>query len=180
MFHDTFKQSFQSHQNPPHNLQKLLLVIWVTPDKKLTRSNEKKGDIVTPKNKEWWFTLLISHYSQLSMLSPVFCSTVEKMEKKGKYTPKLMTSLSCIVSWWNLCFIHPIFRFWFLVTFAFGNKVTKILCNLCLHFARQDGQDGKKWKESHTTKVTKRRKYGMNKTINIEISLNESSGQMKG
>ena len=52
LFHDTFKQSFQSHQNPPHNLQKLLLVIWVTPDKKLTRSNEKKGDIVTPKNKE--------------------------------------------------------------------------------------------------------------------------------
>ena len=144
MFHDTFKQSFQSHQNPPHNLQKLLLlVIWVTPDKKLTRSNEKKGDIVTPKNKEWWFTLLISHYSQLSMLSPVFCSKW-KNEKKGKYTPKLMTSLSCIVSWWNLCFIHPIFRFWFLVTFAFGNEVTKILCNLCLHFARQDGQDRKK------------------------------------
>ena len=23
---------------------------------------------------------------------------------------------------------------------------TKILRNLCLHFARQDGQDGKKWK----------------------------------
>ena len=24
---------------------------------------------------------------------------------------------------------------------------TKILCNLCLHFARQDGQNGKKWKK---------------------------------
>ena len=32
--------------------------------------------------------------------------------------------------------------FWFLV--IFGDKVTKILRNLCLHFARQDGQDGKK------------------------------------
>ena len=32
---------------------------------------------------------------------------------------------------------------------------TKILHNLCLHFARQDGQDGKKRKENHTTKVTK-------------------------
>ena len=40
------------------------------------------------------------------------------------------------------CFVHPIFRFCFLVTF--GDEVTKILCNLCLHFARQDEQDGKK------------------------------------
>jgi hypothetical protein len=41
-----------------------------------------------------------------------------------------------------MCFDHPIFHFWFLVTF--GNEDTKILCNLCLHFAREDGQDGKK------------------------------------
>ena len=40
----------------------------------------------------------------------------------------------------NLCFVHSVFLF--LVTF--GNKVTKVLRNLCLHFARQDGQDGKK------------------------------------
>ena len=31
----------------------------------------------------------------------------------------------------------------------------KILRNLCLHFARQDGQDGKNWKENHATKLTK-------------------------
>ena len=36
--------------------------------------------------------------------------------------------------------------FWFLVTF--GDEVTKILRNLCLHFARQDGQDGKNGKKS--------------------------------
>ena len=42
----------------------------------------------------------------------------------------------------NIWFFHPIFRFWFLVTF--GKKVTKILRNLCLHFARQDGQNGRK------------------------------------
>ena len=46
---------------------------------------------------------------------------------------------------------------------------TKILRNLCLHFARQYGQDRKNWKENHATKVTKipktkGRKYGMNKT----------------
>ena len=29
----------------------------------------------------------------------------------------------------DYCFIHPNFRFWFWVTF--GDKVTKILCNLC-------------------------------------------------
>ena len=34
-------------------------------------------------------------------------------------------------------------------------KNTKILCNLCLHFARQDGQERKKRKENHATKVTK-------------------------
>ena len=31
----------------------------------------------------------------------------------------------------------------------------KILCNLYLHFARQDGQDRKISKENHGTKVTK-------------------------
>ena len=67
-----------------------------------------------------------------------------------------------------LCFVHPIFRFWFLVTF--GDEVTKIFCNLCLHFASKDGQEGKKQKENHATKVTKipktkRWKYGMNKTL---------------
>jgi hypothetical protein len=31
----------------------------------------------------------------------------------------------------------------------------KILHNLCLHFARQDGQDGKKRKENHAIKVSK-------------------------
>ena len=46
---------------------------------------------------------------------------------------------------------------------------TKILRNLCLHFARQDGQDGKKTKENHKTTVTKipktkRQKYEMNET----------------
>ena len=63
---------------------------------------------------------------------------------------------------------------WLLVTF--GDEVTKILSNLCLHFARQDGQDGKKRKENHTTKMTKitktkRQKYGMKETIDQSILL---------
>ena len=46
----------------------------------------------------------------------------------------------------------------------------KILFNFCLHFARQDGQDRKKRKENHGTKVTKipktkRKKYGINETL---------------
>ena len=50
---------------------------------------------------------------------------------------------------------------------------TKILRNLCLHFARQDGQDGKKRKENYATKVTKipktkRQKYGMNKILLLQ------------
>ena len=40
------------------------------------------------------------------------------------------------------CFVHPIYHFWFL--FTFGDEVAKILHNLCLQFARPDGQDGKK------------------------------------
>jgi len=61
---------------------------------------------------------------------------------------------------------------------TFGDEVTKILCNLALHFARQDEQDGKKRKENHTTKVThipktKRRKYGMNETIVPELASDE-------
>ena len=47
-------------------------------------------------------------------------------------------------------------------------KNMKILRNLCLNFARQDGQE-KNRKENHATKgtkmpKTKRQKYGMNKT----------------
>ena len=72
-------------------------------------------------------------------------------------------------------FLRLLFRsshFSFLVFGHFWQRSyenTKILCNLCLHFARQDGQDGKKRKENHATKVTKipktkRRKYGMNET----------------
>ena len=59
------------------------------------------------------------------------------------------------------------FCFWFMVTF--GNEVTKILRNLCLHFARQDGQDGKNGKKNQATTVTKipktKRRYGMNETL---------------
>ena len=52
----------------------------------------------------------------------------------------------------------------------------KILGNRCVYFARQDGQDGKKRKENHATKVskipkTKRRKYGMNETY-IDFGIN--------
>ena len=54
-------------------------------------------------------------------------------EEAGTFTHVLCTTY--------LCFIHLIFRFWFLV--SFGYEVMKILRNLCLHFARQDGQDGK-------------------------------------
>ena len=68
------------------------------------------------------------------------------------------------------------FHFWYLVTS--GEEVKKIrkyyLPNLCLQFVRQDGQDGKKCKENHATKVTKipktkRWKYGRNKTLNYYL-----------
>ena len=63
-----------------------------------------------------------------------------------------------------ICFVCPIFRLWFLSTF--GNKDTKILPNLCLQFARQDGQDGKKNQATKVTKIPKpkRQKNGKNET----------------
>ena len=52
---------------------------------------------------------------------------------------------------------------------TFGDKVTKILRDICLHFARQDGQDRNATKVTIIPK-TKRQKYGMNET-NIEFSI---------
>ena len=75
------------------------------------------------------------------------------------------------VIFWHFVIINVIFIPFFFV-FCFeslgqqGYENTKILCNLCIHFARQDR---KKRKEHHATKVTKipktkRQKYGTNKT----------------
>ena len=49
---------------------------------------------------------------------------------------------------------------------------TKILCNLCLHFARQDGQDGKNREKITQLKLPKykKRKYGMNQTLFFLLS----------
>ena len=51
--------------------------------------------------------------------------------------------------------------FWFLVTF--GDEVTKILRNLCLHFARQYGQEGKKRKEKWPKYQKPKEKMGWTK-----------------
>ena len=62
-----------------------------------------------------------------------------------KYRNSRIDSVDDTDSRQHNCFVHPKFGFWFLVTFV--DKVTKILHNLCLHFARQDRQDGNKRKE---------------------------------
>ena len=67
------------------------------------------------------------------------------------------------------CFVLPIFRFWFLVTF--GDEVTKILRNHCLHFVRQDGQDGKNGKKITQLKWPK---YQKSKDENIKYEMNET------
>jgi hypothetical protein len=72
-------------------------------------------------------------------------------------------------------FLHSGVCVSFIPFFVFGHfwqrsyENTKKLYNLCLHFARQDEQDGKRRKENHATKVTKkpktnRQKYGMYET----------------
>ena len=54
------------------------------------------------------------------------------------------------------CSYHFIFRFWFLITF--GDEVMKIIRNLCLHFAKQDRQDGKNGKKITQLKLPKYQK----------------------
>ena len=70
---------------------------------------------------------------------------------------------------WNNCFVHPIFRFWFLVTV--GDEVTKIQKYYGIYVYILQGKTGKgeNWKENNTTKATKipktkTRKYGMIET----------------
>ena len=77
---------------------------------------------------------------------------------------------------WCICFIHPIFGFWFLV--IFGDDVTKIRKYYVIFVYILQGKMGKtekNWKENHATKVTKipktkRRKYGMNETNVYQIT----------
>ena len=101
-------------------------------------------------------------------------STQLKFLRQNKKEFILFTNLLCQNL--TLHMLQSSFHFLFLVFGHFWQRSyenTKILRNLCLHFARQDGQDGqdrKKPKENHATNVTKipktkRRKYGMNKTF---------------
>jgi hypothetical protein len=60
----------------------------------------------------------------------------------------------------HFCFVHPSFGLWFLRQ---SYKNTKILPNLCLHFARQK-ENGKKITQLKLPK-TKRRKYGTNEKL---------------
>jgi hypothetical protein len=92
------------------------------------------------------------------------------------------------------CFIHPIFRLWFLITF--WDKVTKIQKYYVIFVYILQGKMGKmkkKWKENHATKVTKipkskTQKYGMNKTLEpfflfgtqIKIHFEIESSYLKG
>ena len=66
----------------------------------------------------------------------MFYGSEERSSDSFRPIHKLLRGVSV-----HLYLVHPIFRFWFWVTFA--DKVMKILRNLCLHFARQDGRDGK-------------------------------------
>ena len=81
------------------------------------------------------------------------------------------------------CFLYPIFRFWFLVTF--GDKVMKIRKYSVIFVYILQGKLGKmekKRKKNHATKVTKipktkRRKCGMNETI-IVFSIKITAGYL--
>ena len=79
------------------------------------------------------------------------------------------------------CFIHPIFRLWFLITF--WDKVTKIQKYYVIFVYILQGKMGKteKTEKNHATKVTKipktkRRKYGMNKTNIPDYRIIKNSG----
>ena len=57
------------------------------------------------------------------------------------------------------------FHFWFLVTF--GDEVTKVLLNLCLHFARQDGKNPEKKSHNKSDQNTTSQKKKIRDERNI-------------
>ena len=71
------------------------------------------------------------------------------------------------------CFVHHIFCFFVFVTF--GDELTKILHNLCLNFARQDGQDGEKTERKSSDLNTKKQNTKIrdeqNKILQLRIEL---------
>ena len=71
------------------------------------------------------------------------------------------------MSWQKLRYVSFIpflvFGFW---QRSYDNM--KILRNLCLHFERQDGQDGKKWKGNHANQkmeIWDKRNLRLSKTV---------------
>ena len=95
--------------------------------------------------------------------------TVPNQKVEGNFNPNLFFNLSKLRFIYK-CFVHPIFHFWFLVTF--GSEVTKIQKYYVIFVYSLQGKMGKtekNQKENRATKATKipkikRRKYGMNET----------------
>ena len=97
----------------------------------------------------------------------------------GDISRMLLSTMACLIyssTWWPnyslvihylyLCFIHPIFRFWFVALFA-----KKLWKYYIIFVYILQGKMGKT-KENPATKETKipetkRQKYGMNETLNF-------------
>jgi hypothetical protein len=72
------------------------------------------------------------------------------------HQPSAASKVFLIKSLWNICSVHPIFRFWFLVTF--GNEVMKIQKYYIIFVYLLQGKIGKtekNWKDIHKTKKPK-------------------------
>ena len=65
------------------------------------------------------------------------------MHKSMKVINRLIENSAMLIL--SYVSFSPFFVYGFLVTF--GDENTKILHNLCLHFARRNGQDGKRQEE---------------------------------
>ena len=107
-------------------------------------------------------------------------------------TYQLLVHTKCHLKVWNIllgwnpirskCFVAKVtsnetshFSFFVFDHFwRWSYKNTKISHNLCLHFARQDEQEGENRKENHATKVTKipknKKQKGMNETQVMKCS----------
>ena len=92
------------------------------------------------EHKKLSFTHIMKHYKKGGTATPVTRNTTpvhpgEKQTLLLRYYPpadrkNFIISMFCSSHFSSLVFGH------------FGDEVMKILCNLCLHFARQEGQDG--------------------------------------
>ena len=126
------------------------------------------------KGREWILTLEHTKKKLTSKVcnSQIFCRRTRLLKVMLRciiFGPIFPVTKRCTLIQWhtfcNICFVHPIFRFWFLVTF--GNEVTKIWKYYIIFVYILQGKMGKPEKNGKKIKQLKWPKYQKPKDKNM-------------